>query len=452
MKADTTYVVGQTVSKQLVDRFRSSADNYIVRTDTTFLEIILCEDDDPSIIREEKIPREQIKSCLDVKSPVTPQTGKNPPSSVLRLMVAPFNEGLTGHLPESLAELASALQFFGFNESYIHDENLQGSPNWCSIPLENNLAGFVIKTEVFDSDCASFSLALVADFSSGRISGILHVMLKDDLKRIKDYLMDAPKRYSHDCMALPLLLTQLRTSNMPNKIQEIRTQLYETEKRIGSHKNYQHKETHTRWGYYARGEEVWKREGFDAAGGELTSMVSDCVMLESKAQLYTRLLDWIGEMHRKFPVQSLEQAGRPYPLLNEKIRVMKGNLEHCRIRSEYLGRRAEAQVQACAGIMSQRDNANSLKASRVALRDSNDMRAISLVTMFFLPGTFMATLFSTGFFSFQQDGRVVSHWIWLYWIFTGGLTGIALGMFAVWNRHTERRLLQERAGPGSSGE
>ena len=40
--------------------------------------------------------------------------------------------------------------------------------------------------------------------------------------------------------------------------------------------------------------------------------------------------------------------------------------------------------------MSQQDNANSLKTSKVALRDSNDMRAISLVTMFFLPGTFMA--------------------------------------------------------------
>lgn len=92
---------------------------------------------------------------------------------------------------------------------------------------------------------------------------------------------------------------------MPDKLEEIRIQLYETEKRIGSHKNYQHKETHTRWGYYARGEDVWKREGFDAAGGELTSMVSDCVMLESKAQLYARLLNWIEEMHRKVLLKSL---------------------------------------------------------------------------------------------------------------------------------------------------
>ena len=40
--------------------------------------------------------------------------------------------------------------------------------------------------------------------------------------------------------------------------------------------------------------------------------------------------------------------------------------------------------------MAQRDNANSLKASKVALKDSNDMRAISVVTALFLPGTFMA--------------------------------------------------------------
>ena len=248
-------------------------------------------------------------------------------------------------LPISLAKLASTLKFFGLKDSYLHDEKLQGSSNWCNIPLENNLTGFIIKTEVFDSDCASFSLALVTDLSSGRTSGILHVLLKTDLKRIKDYITEDPKQYSHNLMALPLLLAQLRTSTMPDKLEEIRIQLYETEKRIGSHKNYQHKETHTRWGYYARGEDVWKREGFDAAGGELTSMVSDCVMLESKAQLYARLLDWIEKMHCKVLSKSLDR-GRSDSLLNEKIWVLKGNLELSRIRSEYLGRRAEAQVQA----------------------------------------------------------------------------------------------------------
>ncbi|KAI4179895.1 MAG: hypothetical protein L6R41_007581, partial [Letrouitia leprolyta] len=241
-------------------------------------------------------------------------------------------------------KLLSSLNSFGFKDSYLHDEKLQGSSNWFNIPLENDLTGLIMKTEVFDSHCTSFSLALVADLSSGRTSGILHVLLKSDLQRIKDHLTEDAKQYSRELMALPILLAQLRTSTVPDKLEEIRIQLYETEKRIGSHKNYQHKETHTRWGYYARGEDVWKREGFDAAGGELTSMVSDCVMLESKAQLYARLLDWIEEMHRKFS-SKMQNQGRHDPLLHEKIRVLQNNLEYCRVRSEYLGRRAEAQVQ-----------------------------------------------------------------------------------------------------------
>ncbi len=259
--------------------------------------------------------------------------------------MSPFNEDTKDYLPIPLAKLVSTLKFFGFTDSYLHDENLQGSSNWCTIPLEKNLTGIIVKTEVYDSNCASFSLALVADLSTGRISGILHVNLKTDLKRIKDHLTESPKQYSQNTMALPLLIAQLRTSTMSDNLEEIRIQLYDTEKRIGSHKNYQHKETHTRWGYYARGEDVWKREGFDAAGGELTSMVSDCVMLESKAQLYARLLDWIEEMHRKILSESSHQ-GRSDSLLEEKVRVSKSNLEHARIRSEYLGRRAGAQVQA----------------------------------------------------------------------------------------------------------
>jgi hypothetical protein len=249
------------------------------------------------------------------------------------------------YLPIPQSKLESTLKFFGLKDSYIHDENLQSLSNWYNIPLENDLTSFIVKTEVFDSECASFSLALVADLSSGRTSGILHVFLKTDLKRIKDHLTENPKQYSHNLMALPLLLIQLRTMTMPDMLAEIRTQLYETEKRIGSHKNYQHKETHTRWGYYARGEDVWKREGFDAAGGELTSMVSDCVMLESKAQLYARLLNWIEELHSRDSLKTIHQ-GRIDMLLTEKIHFLKGNLEHSRIRSEYLGRRAGAQVQA----------------------------------------------------------------------------------------------------------
>ena len=75
-----------------------------------------------------------------------------------------------------------------------------------------------MKIEVFDSDCASFSLALVADLFSGRISGIIHVLLKADLNRMKDYLTENPTPYTRSLVALRLLIVQLRTSTMPDNL------------------------------------------------------------------------------------------------------------------------------------------------------------------------------------------------------------------------------------------
>lgn len=64
-------------------------------------------------------------------------------------------------------------------------------------------------------------------------------------------------------------------------------------------------------------------------------------------------------------------------------------------------------------------------------KDSADMRIIAVVTLLFLPGTFMATFFSADFFNFlQTDSRqIVSKWIWLYFALTGATTFI---VFFAW--------------------
>ena len=60
-----------------------------------------------------------------------------------------------------------------------------------------------------------------------------------------------------------------------------------------------------------------------------------------------------------------------------------------------------------------------------SLRKNDAMRSIAVVTMLFLPPTFIATLFSTSFFNLQsQDGPVVSPWIWLYILLTAVLTAV----------------------------
>lgn len=73
----------------------------------------------------------------------------------------------------------------------------------------------------------------------------------------------------------------------------------------------------------------------------------------------------------------------------------------------------------------------SKRVAEITLRDSTDMRTIAAVTLFFLPGTFTATLFSTSFFNFQINAsgkeQTVTHWIWLYVTVTVMLTLCVMG-------------------------
>ena len=66
-------------------------------------------------------------------------------------------------------------------------------------------------------------------------------------------------------------------------------------------------------------------------------------------------------------------------------------------------------------------------------RDSSSMKTIAAVTMLFLPGTFVASLFATPMFQWNTTGglRVASQ-IWIYWATSIPLTLLTLGMWWIW--------------------
>ena len=71
-------------------------------------------------------------------------------------------------------------------------------------------------------------------------------------------------------------------------------------------------------------------------------------------------------------------------------------------------------------------------------RDSSSMKTIAAVTMLFLPGTFVASLFATPMFQWNNvtgDLHVASQ-IWIYWAITIPLTLLTIGMWWVWLRFT----------------
>ncbi|KAL4885815.1 hypothetical protein BJY04DRAFT_117977 [Aspergillus karnatakaensis] len=71
-----------------------------------------------------------------------------------------------------------------------------------------------------------------------------------------------------------------------------------------------------------------------------------------------------------------------------------------------------------------------------ARSDSNMMKTIAVVSMVYLPGTFVSGLFGTNFFSFQADPGntwLTADEFWIYWAVTIPLTMATMGVWAIWH-------------------
>ncbi|KAH8695269.1 hypothetical protein BGW36DRAFT_382415 [Talaromyces proteolyticus] len=77
--------------------------------------------------------------------------------------------------------------------------------------------------------------------------------------------------------------------------------------------------------------------------------------------------------------------------------------------------------------------------SHEAKKDSTSMKIIAGVTMFYLPATFVCSLFGTNFVALDTSGTsepnfVISKLWWLYFAFAIPLTGLTVVCFVVWRR------------------
>ena len=59
------------------------------------------------------------------------------------------------------------------------------------------------------------------------------------------------------------------------------------------------------------------------------------------------------------------------------------------------------------------------------------MKVLALMTMFFLPGTFFATLFALPTLTWSED-VVVSSRFWIYWAFTLPCTLLLVALYKGW--------------------
>ncbi|KAI3337470.1 hypothetical protein HD806DRAFT_40700 [Xylariaceae sp. AK1471] len=113
--------------------------------------------------------------------------------------------------------------------------------------------------------------------------------------------------------------------------------------------------------------------------------------------------------------------------------------------------RLHIQRQALYNIITQKESklnlemaAQQRRLAHASKRDSTAMKTLSLLGAIFLPGTFLASVFSMTFFNFNVDkGSEVSQELWIYFVVTIPLTLAIVGAWWVLGRRREKRYAAE---------
>ncbi|RPA81944.1 hypothetical protein BJ508DRAFT_361560 [Ascobolus immersus RN42] len=111
--------------------------------------------------------------------------------------------------------------------------------------------------------------------------------------------------------------------------------------------------------------------------------------------------------------------------LQEDLQIHKLRLK------SYHSRKAEA-MNFVFNLVTQRDAQTNTAIAAETKKDSRSMKTIAALTMVFLPGTFVSSLFGMSFFQTDAALAGVGSWWWLYFVLAIPLTAITFGLWYKW--------------------
>ena len=146
------------------------------------------------------------------------------------------------------------------------------------------------------------------------------------------------------------------------------------------------------------------------------------------------------------------------PFSKPQMELLQQRVQMQAIDTAYVQQRVQIQIAALFHLIAQQDNAiafDTASATRSiaesSQQDSSSMKMLALVAMFFLPGSFVAALFSTPLFAWEEalasgsQGMSVGTrpQFALFWAVTAPLTAVVFVLYALWmcvqNRKERKR-------------
>ncbi|KAL9620361.1 MAG: hypothetical protein Q9160_005061 [Pyrenula sp. 1 TL-2023] len=158
------------------------------------------------------------------------------------------------------------------------------------------------------------------------------------------------------------------------------------------------------------GHQGWDMIAFPSAEGELSDLSAQMSGLATAITANRRLngmVDEILKVLKNYASKTHASTGLAHNLLNLSNREeMKLSLELTK---------------------------DSRTVATASQRDSSSMKALAAVTVLFLPGKSIASLFSMSMFDWKDEQQIVSKKFWIYWIITIPLTLLTVTSWLIWD-------------------
>jgi hypothetical protein len=235
----------------------------------------------------------------------------------------------------------------------------------------------------------------------------------------------------------PALLCSLMLAHgLDSTLEDIKAAVREVEARTGHHRFASRRQTQP------------------AAGelGHLSAQMSGCAAKLANGTRKMKVVEAINEFIAQHGLpkgtkrrERTVSANPGQPFTTAHIDLLRHRVQMQAVDTTYVQQRVQIQIAALFHLIAQQDNAiafdtasatRSIAAS--SLQDSSSMKMLALVAMFFLPGSFVAALFSAPLFAWDEalasGGIAVATrpQFALFWAVTAPLTAFIFVLYGVW--------------------
>ncbi|KAF3034335.1 hypothetical protein E8E12_005961 [Didymella heteroderae] len=172
---------------------------------------------------------------------------------------------------------------------------------------------------------------------------------------------------------------------------------------------------------------------FDTLKG-VRAIEKNIIPLESLLGAFEKVMNDLEEANRIFSNAS-EAKDSTFVIVQQALNQFRKDATSYRGQVLYLSKRAQSTAQSVLDVLNlgfqnlaQSQNRNTFVMAKSAREDSVAIRAITLVTSFYLPFSFVATMFGMNLVDFDSASRnlVLSNQLWLYFAVSIPLTALTL--------------------------